>query len=442
MAKYKAYPEYKDSGVEWLGKIPDNWYITKLKFVANLLTSKSSNEDELFVGLENISSGDGKYLAKDSTLAEGISISFKNNDVLFGKLRPYLAKSWLATFSGVCSSEFLVLRTERLHPRFLNYYLLTKEFIDQVDSSTYGSKMPRASWEFISLLPVPTCSYFLSDKIASFLDHETAKIDNLIEKQQQLIDLLKEKRQAVISHAVTKGLNPDVPMKDSGVEWLGEVPEHWVPSRLKYHTRQIVDGAHFTPTYTEIGIPFLRVTDIQDESINFDNIKFIPEHEHKELIKRCKPESGDLLLSKNGTIGVPKLITWNWEFSIFVSLCLIKFKETLTPEYSEYFFKSHEIKEQISGLVKQSTVINLHLDKIQNFWFCIPSLEEQWKIVNFLNEQTKTLDGLVESAEVAIQLMQERRTALISAAVTGKIDVRDWVAPNACEAEVSQEATA
>lgn len=441
MAKYKAYPEYKDSGVEWLGKIPDNWYITKLKFVANLLTSKSSNEDELFVGLENISSGDGKYLAKDSTLAEGISISFKNNDVLFGKLRPYLAKSWLATFSGVCSSEFLVLRTERLHPRFLNYYLLTKEFIDQVDSSTYGSKMPRASWEFISLLPVPTCSYFLSDKIASFLDHETAKIDNLIEKQQQLIELLKEKRQAVISHAVTKGLNPDVPMKDSGVEWLGEVPEHWVPSRLKYHTRQIVDGAHFTPTYTEIGIPFLRVTDIQDESINFDNIKFIPEHEHKELIKRCKPESGDLLLSKNGTIGVPKLITWNWEFSIFVSLCLIKFKETLTPEYSEYFFKSHEIKEQISGLVKQSTVINLHLDKIQNFWFCIPSLEEQWKIVNFLNEQTKTLDGLVESAEVAIQLMQERRTALISAAVTGKIDVRGWVAPNVCDAEVSQEAT-
>ncbi|MFM7946396.1 restriction endonuclease subunit S [Hafnia paralvei] len=442
MAKYKAYPEYKDSGVEWLGKIPDNWYITKLKFVANLLTSKSSNEDELFVGLENISSGDGKYLAKDSTLAEGISISFKNNDVLFGKLRPYLAKSWLATFSGVCSSEFLVLRTERLHPRFLNYYLLTKEFIDQVDSSTYGSKMPRASWEFISLLPVPTCSYFLSDKIASFLDHETAKIDNLIEKQQQLIELLKEKRQAVISHAVTKGLNPDVPMKDSGVEWLGEVPEHWVPSRLKYHTRQIVDGAHFTPTYTEIGIPFLRVTDIQDESINFDNIKFIPEHEHKELIKRCKPESGDLLLSKNGTIGVPKLITWNWEFSIFVSLCLIKFKETLTPEYSEYFFKSHEIKEQISGLVKQSTVINLHLDKIQNFWFCIPSLEEQWKIVNFLNEQTKTLDGLVESAEVAIQLMQERRTALISAAVTGKIDVRDWVAPDASDIEISQEAIA
>lgn len=337
MAKYKAYPEYKDSGVEWLGKIPDNWYITKLKFVANLLTSKSSNEDELFVGLENISSGDGKYLAKDSTLAEGISISFKNNDVLFGKLRPYLAKSWLATFSGVCSSEFLVLRTERLHPRFLNYYLLTKEFIDQVDSSTYGSKMPRASWEFISLLPVPTCSYFLSDKIASFLDHETAKIDNLIEKQQQLIELLKEKRQAVISHAVTKGLNPDVPMKDSGVEWLGEVPEHWVPSRLKYHTRQIVDGAHFTPTYTEIGIPFLRVTDIQDESINFDNIKFIPEHEHKELIKRCKPESGDLLLSKNGTIGVPKLITWNWEFSIFVSLCLIKFKETLTPSIQSIF---------------------------------------------------------------------------------------------------------
>lgn len=221
MAKYKAYPEYKDSGVEWLGAIPEDWSVTKLKYIADLLTAKSTNSDDLFVGLENISSGDGKYISKEENIADGASVSFEKNDVLFGKLRPYLAKSWLATFSGVCSSEFLVLRTAKLHPKYLNYFSLTNEFIDQVNSSTYGSKMPRASWEFIGLLPVPTCSYSLSEKVARFLDHETAKIDNLIEKQQQLIELLKEKRQAVISHAVTKGLNPDVLMKDSGVEWLG-----------------------------------------------------------------------------------------------------------------------------------------------------------------------------------------------------------------------------
>ena len=249
--------------------------------------------------------------------------------------------------------------------------------------------------------------------------------------------MLKEKRQAVISHAVTKGLNPDVNMKDSGVEWLGQVPEHWISARLKYYTNQIVDGAHFTPTYSESGVPFLRVTDIHNEEIDIENIKYIPEYEHRDLMKRCKPEKGDLLLSKNGTIGVPKLINWDWEFSIFVSLCLIKFKKNLKAEFTEYFFKSYEIQEQIFGLIKKSTVINLHLDKIQNFWFSIPPIEEQLEIVNYLDRKLNELNKLIEKAELAIQLMQERRTALISSAVTGKIDVRNWQHPNESKTELS-----
>ena len=436
MAKYKAYPEYKDSGVEWLGEVPEQWLIKKLKYLCAVQTGSRDTVNAVEEGLYPFFVRSQTIERINSVGADCEAVLTAGDGVGVGKVYHYYNGKF-----DYHQRVYMLNKFKFITGRFVFYYLSSnfyKVALEGNAKSTVDSlRLPQfLNFEF----SIPSIKE--QNFITTFLDHETAKIDKLIEKQQQLIELLKEKRQAVISHAVTKGLNPDVPMKDSGVEWLGEVPVHWVPSRLKYHTRQIVDGAHFTPTYTEIGIPFLRVTDIQDESINFDNIKFIPEHEHKELIKRCKPESGDLLLSKNGTIGVPKLITWNWEFSIFVSLCLIKFKETLTPEYSEYFFKSHEIKEQISGLVKQSTVINLHLDKIQNFWFCIPSLEEQWKIVNFLNEQTKTLDGLVESAEVAIQLMQERRTALISAAVTGKIDVRDWVAPNACEAEVSQEATA
>ncbi|MCK2179320.1 restriction endonuclease subunit S [Hafnia paralvei] len=455
MAKYKAYPEYKDSGVEWCSKLPLGWKKTNLRWLSNIYAGGTPSKN-VFAYWENgtvpwINSGavNQSYVTEPSTYIS--KTAFENSSAKWipkgaltvalagqGKTKGMVAQLGIDT---TCNQSMAAIVFHREYLSRYIFWWLTSNY-QNIRNMAGGDLRDGLNLELLGDIQCPQPKDNECNQIAAFLDHETAKIDNLIEKQQQLIKLLKEKRQAVISHAVTKGLNPDVPMKDSGVEWLGEVPEHWVPSRLKYHTRQIVDGAHFTPTYTEIGIPFLRVTDIQDESINFDNIKFIPEHEHKELIKRCKPESGDLLLSKNGTIGVPKLINWNWEFSIFVSLCLIKFKETLTPEYSEYFFKSHEIKEQISGLVKQSTVINLHLDKIQNFWFCIPSLEEQWKIVNFLNEQTKTLDGLVESAEVAIQLMQERRTALISAAVTGKIDVRDWVAPNACEAEVSQEATA
>ncbi|MDI1294054.1 MAG: restriction endonuclease subunit S [Methylobacter sp.] len=231
--KYQAYPEYKDSGVEWLGEVPSHWESVRLKYVVNLESGKIEiGSGYKYVGMENIESGNGKYLVKDGISPEGISTSFSKGDVLFGKLRPYLAKSWLADFSGICSSEFLVLRSKKVCPQFLNYYTLTDEFINQVDSSTYGSKMPRASWDFISLKDIPVPLDNESRTIANFLDHETAKIDTLIEKQQQLIKLLKEKRQAVISHAVTKGLNPNAPMRDSGVEWLGEVPEHWEVKRI------------------------------------------------------------------------------------------------------------------------------------------------------------------------------------------------------------------
>lgn len=299
MAKYKAYPEYKDSGVEWLGAIPEDWSVTKLKYIADLLTAKSTNSDDLFVGLENISSGDGKYISKEENIADGASVSFEKNDVLFGKLRPYLAKSWLATFSGVCSSEFLVLRTAKLHPKYLNYYSLTNEFIEQVNSSTYGSKMPRANWEFIGLLPVPTCSYYLSEKVAWFLDHETAKIDNLIEKQQQLIELMKEKRQAVISHAVTTGLNPDVPMKDSGVEWLGKVPEHWKICRIKQLSKQISKGT--TPStiggdFVDEGIRFLKAENIGKSKFVNSLPEFYITNDVDKQISRSRLQERDVLV--------------------------------------------------------------------------------------------------------------------------------------------------
>ena len=279
MAKYQKYAEYQDSGVEWLGEIPKDWGVLKLKYAVDLISEKSQDINQKYVGMENITSKNGKYVHTEEVIPEGISNTFKDNDVLFGKLRPYLAKSWLASFSGICSSELLVLRAKEICPKFLQYYTLTDEFINQVDSSTYGSKMPRASWEFISLLSIPKCSFDLSIKIANFLDHETAQIDTLIAKQEKLIELLKEKRQAVISHAVTKGLNINALMKDSGVEWLGQVPEHWTVSRYKYCTSRVVVGIAEAAThaYSEKGIPIIRATNIKEEGININDTLYLKE---------------------------------------------------------------------------------------------------------------------------------------------------------------------
>lgn len=206
--------------------------------------------------------------------------------------------------------------------------------------------------------------------------------------------------------------------KDSGIPWLGEVPEHWEVKRLKFLTNKIVDGAHFTPTYVNEGVPFLRVTDIQEKNIDMEKIKYIPLEEHQELIKRCNPQKGDLLLSKNGTIGISKKIDWNWEFSIFVSLCLIKFNSLISSNYAKYFFDSNSLQEQIFGLIKKNTVINLHLDKIENFWFVLPSLKEQTAIAHYLDTKLGEIDALIEKQQTLLEKLAEQRTAVITHAVT------------------------
>lgn len=429
MAKYKAYPEYKDSGVEWLGAIPEDWSVTKLKYIADLLTAKSTNSDDLFVGLENISSGDGKYISKEENIADGASVSFEKNDVLFGKLRPYLAKSWLATFSGVCSSEFLVLRTAKLHPKYLNYFSLTNEFIDQVNSSTYGSKMPRASWEFIGLLPVPTCSYSLSEKVAEFLDYETAKIDNLIEKQQQLIELLKEKRQAVISHAVTKGLTPDVPMKDSGVEWLGPISQHCIITKLKYLT-VLKTGKTVSNNIRYVGM----------ENISGGTGKFLSKDEMTPEGASVSFECNDVLFGK-----LRPYLAKCW-LATFSGICSSEFlvlqPKKIHARYLNYYLLTNEFIKQVDSSTYGSKMPRANWDFISQLPVPTWTYEESKAIAVYLDNLTAKLDCLLEKQNQQVNLLQERRAALISAAVTGKIDVRDWVAPDTQDVEASQEATA
>jgi type I restriction enzyme S subunit len=440
--RYPKYESYKDSGVEWLNHLPKDWTVRKLKFVALALPSnvdKKSHEGEIPVYLCNYTdvyyneeiTQDLSFMKATASQEQIRKFTLKSGDTIITKDSEDPNDIAIPTYvpddmeGVVCGYHLALLRSENglvgaYLKRLLDSHYARSVFATRANGLTRYGLSTYAIKNFV--LPLPSIEE--QKQIATFLDKETTKIDTLIEKQQRLIKLLKEKRQAVISHAVTKGLNPDVKMKDSGVEWLGEVPEHWFFSRLKYLSKQIVDGAHFTPTYVDEGVPFLRVTDIHSKEIDLEQAKSIPVHEHIELIRRCKPEKGDILLSKNGTIGIPKVIDWDWEFSIFVSLCLIKLNGKLIPEYTVYFFLSAQLKEQIFGLIKQSTVINLHLDKIANFWFCVPPLHEQNEIVKQLNHRLSKLDNLINKAEQAVELLQERRTALISAAVTGKIDVR------------------
>jgi len=426
--KYQAYPEYKDSGVEWLRNIPSDWKVVKLKFSTVLTGEKTLPVNAKYVGMENVSSKNGKYIETVETAPEGISNSFNEGDVLFGKLRPYLAKSWLAAFAGICSSEFLVLRSNLAHPKYLNYFMLTDEFIEQVNSSTYGSKMPRASWDFIGLLPMPVMGYKLSQKIANYLDHETAKIDTLIEKQQQLIKLLKEKRQAVISHAVIKGLNSNAPMKDSGVEWFGEVPEHWVTKSYRYACKiyrgKFGHRPRNDPAFYDGDYPFIQTGDVARASKMISSYSQTLNTKGKE-VSQLFP-SGTLMMAIAANIGDTAILG----FEAYAPDSVVGFKPyaDLYIEFLRYsFMAALPALEQTST---QSTQANLNVDRIGAVKAVFPPREEQLEIVQYLDKLLDKYDVIEGECKSAIALMQERRTALISAAVTGKIDVRHWEQPN------------
>jgi type I restriction enzyme S subunit len=208
--------------------------------------------------------------------------------------------------------------------------------------------------------------------------------------------------------------------KDSGVEWIGNIPFQWSCTKLKFHTEKIIDGAHFTPTYIEKSndsIPFLRVTDLHSKEILLDDVKYIPTKEHNELIKRCKPEKGDLLLSKNGTIGLMKIIDWDWEFSIFVSLCLLKFEKSLLNKFFYYFFESNIVDQQLFESSQKTSVSNLHLEKIKELRLTLPPIEEQTAIANYLDHKTTQIEHLIAKKEQFIQLLEEERVAVINQAV-------------------------
>lgn len=427
MSRYKAYAEYKDTGVEWLGIIPLHWEYVRLKYAANLVGDKVESGSNLrYVGMENVESGNGKYVEKEEVNPEGLATSFAEGNVLFGKLRPYLAKSWLAEFSGICSSEFLVLESRKVSARFLNYYTLTDEFIKQVDSSTYGSKMPRASWDFIGLLDVPV-PLNESEIIANFLDHETAKIDTLIAKQQELIKLLKEKRQAVISHAVTKGLNPNAPMRDSGVEWLGEVPAHWKIIQLKHIVELNPSKSQIEKTKNVV-CTFVPMEKLKTNSLLLDETRLIQEVYDGYTYF----EDEDILMAKvtpcfeNKNIAIARGMVNGIGFGSS-EIYVLRVNELVKNEFLFYRLQEEQFMAIGTGsMTGAGGLKRVPAEVVNNFSLALPPYEEQIAIAEELHQISSKYEELTSNAESAIQLMQERRTALISAAVTGKIDVRDW----------------
>ncbi|CAI1046438.1 Type I restriction enzyme EcoKI specificity protein [Serratia marcescens] len=451
MAKYKAYPEYKDSGVEWLGDIPGHWKTISISRLFSRIKRTGYTEKELLsvyrdYGVIPKSSRDDNNNKPSEDLSPYQLV--QPNDLVMNKMKAWQGSIAISEYEGIVSPAYFVYQPnnslfELAHPKYVHYLLRNPIYVTQYLSRSKGIRVnqwdldPDEFRNIELLLP----SKVEQEKIYNFLDHETAKIDKLIEKQQQLIELLKEKRQAVISHAVTKGLNPDVPMKDSGVEWLGEIPSHWEMKRLAY-LGSARNGLTYSPeniTDQESGTLVLRSSNIRNSSLCFDDNVYV----NSSIPEQFLVKENDLLIcSRNGSrnlIGKNALISKDAAGMAFGAFMAI-----FRSQINTYIFwvLNSPLFDYQSGSFLTSTINQLTIGNLNSMKVPVPTFKEQKEIVRYLSKKNNDFIELINKVNNSIALLQERRTALISAAVTGKIDVRDWIAPDMQDAEEPQETTA
>jgi type I restriction enzyme S subunit len=422
---FSRYPKYKASGVAWLGDVPEHWVVKPLKHNLQLLTEKTERRDNP-VALENVEGWTGRLIPTETEF-QGEGVAFGTGDLLFGKLRPYLAKVHRAESSGQAVGDFHVMRpVAGIDGRFAQYAMLSREFIDIVDGSTFGSKMPRASWESVGGMKVTTPPFREQTQIVEFLERETAKIDALVPEHRRLIDLLKEKRQAVISHAVTKGLNPHAPTKPSGVQWLGDVPAHWDVRRISSISTKITNG-YVGPTrdiLLDEGVRYLQSLHIKGNRIVFDDPYFVSEEWSRQHAKSIL-EAGDVLIVQTGDIGQVTVVTDEFEGCNCHALIIVApVRAVVDGEWISWALNSDYGVHTLLSIQTGALHPHLNCGDVKDVWIPLPPIDDQRHIVSYVVERVSKFDALTTEAQRAIDLLQERRTALISAAVTGKIDVR------------------
>ena len=396
MMKYQCYAEYKDSGVEWLGEIPSHWDSKPLKYLCTyndeVLTEATSSDTEIqYIDIGSVSATEGishieTMLFKDAPSRARRIV--KDGDVIVSTVRTYLEA--IAPIDNppenlIVSTGFAVIRPNKnLYKGYAAYCLRAKGFIKEVVARSVGVSYPAINSSDLVNIAVPSIAYSEQTKIANFLDHETAKIDSLIEKQQQLIELLKEKRQAVISHAVTKGLNPNVSMKDSGVEWLGQVPEHWIVKSYR-HASRIYRGKfghrpRNDPAFYDGEYPFIQTGDVARAD------KYITEYsqtlnEKGKEVSQLFPK-GTLMMAIAANIGDTAILG----FEAYAPDSVVGFKphDQIDLEFLKYsFMAALPALEQTST---QSTQANLNVERIGAVQGSFPSKGEQKKIVQYLDQ--------------------------------------------------------
>ena len=429
MSHYKPYPEYKDSGVEWIGEVPAHWGDTKLvrvfKEKGKDLTAQYPAGAISFGEVVTKEMRNEETLASYQALEEGeFIVNPLNLNYDLKSLRVALSDKDVRVSSG-----YIILRLcDGFQPRYVRWlmYLFDIRYM-----KTLGGGI-RQTITFADIakchVAIPGCAE--QSQIATFLDRETTRIDTLIEKKKRFIELLEEKRQAVITHAVTKGLDPDVPMKDSGVEWIGEVPAHWASKRVGHF---VISKGGGTPQrdYAEFwdgDIPWVTPKDMKTRMISTTQDSITEAGLHSSSAQWIPPWHV-LLVMRSGILRhtLPSALN-NCPVTVNQDIRALDVSRGFSPQYFQMFIDGMN-RQLLYAWSKQGvTVESLESDLIDQTFLPTPPRDEQLQIVAFLNRETSRIDTLIAKTRQSIELLKERRSALITAAVTGKIDVREEAA--------------
>lgn len=432
---WKPYPAYKDSGIEWLGDIPEHWEEKRLKNICVINPEKLSDKTSQNYEIEylDISSVDsiGRIL-KTEHMYFGDAPSrarrrVENGDTIISTVRTYLkAISYLNNppENLIVSTGFSVLRASNgIDKKYLNQLVKSHEFVEQVVAESKGVAYPAINPTELATLPVWLPPYPEQKSIAAFLDRETAKIDDLIAKKEHSIALLEEKRQAMISRAVTKGLDPDAPMKDSGIEWIGEIPVGWEVKRLK-NIADINSEVLSEMTSPDFEMKYVDISNVDSNGsiIGYQDLIFGNAPSRARRIVR----NGDTIVSTVRTYLRAIAFINNPPSNLIVStgFAVLRAKNDVVPQY---LFSLARCEPFIQTVMANSVGVGypaINPSVLSSLPAWLPPLEEQKSIAAFLDRETEKIDKLVDKIKEQIEKLKEYRTALISAAVTGKIDVR------------------
>ena len=399
------------------------WQIKRLKFVApsrrQILSSRPIGVR--YIGLENIEPGTGKLLLEtEQEQVESSVASFNERSVLFGKLRPYLAKVATPNFYGVASTEIMVLEPKDGNDqRFLSYSLLSDGFIKRVSAMVDGAKMPRANPNDVLNLRLDLPCPPEQRRIAAYLDEQTAKIDRLMELRRRQMALLKEQRAALIQQAVTRGLNPNAPMKDSGLPWLGEIPKHWCRASLRRFW-MVIDCKHLTVPFLDEGYPLASVSEVQSFELDLSKAKRTSEEFWRQLIEGVRqPLPGDLIYCRNTSVGAAAYVSSDEPIAMGQDVCLVRSSKQ-NCRYLNYLIRSGFMTEQLNTILVGATFKRINVADIKSLIVLCPPKIEQDDIVEFIDSEAAKFDALIESYARQLRLLAEYRASLIHECVTGQ----------------------